>query len=130
MMKDKNSAGLLALFLGGFGGHKFYLEQTGLGVLYLLFCWTFVPALISIVEAIILFSMSREAFDRKYNAAYMAVFASSPPQSIVVNVTSSASASVDIGEKLAALHNLKVMGAITDEEFTTQKQRLLSGTSS
>jgi TM2 domain-containing membrane protein YozV len=31
---------LLALFLGGFGAHHFYLRRTGLGILYLCFFWT------------------------------------------------------------------------------------------
>lgn len=35
--KNKTTAGLLALFLGGLGVHKFYLGQTLAGVLYLLF---------------------------------------------------------------------------------------------
>jgi hypothetical protein len=43
--KSKGLAGLLALFLGGFGIHKFYLGRTGMGILYLLLCWTFVPAI-------------------------------------------------------------------------------------
>jgi TM2 domain-containing membrane protein YozV len=30
---------LLALFLGGFGLHHFYLRRTGLGILYLCFFW-------------------------------------------------------------------------------------------
>ncbi len=35
---------LLAFFVGGFGGHKFYVGQIGRGVLYLIFCWTFIPS--------------------------------------------------------------------------------------
>ena len=41
---------LLALFLGGLGAHRFYMGQTGLGLLYLLFCWTFVPTIVAFVE--------------------------------------------------------------------------------
>ena len=38
----------LALFLGDFGFHKFYAKKFGQFILFLLFCWTFIPALISI----------------------------------------------------------------------------------
>lgn len=43
---------LVALFLGGFGIHKFMVGQTGAGVIYLLFCWTGIPALIAFFSAI------------------------------------------------------------------------------
>ena len=52
-VRSKVAAGLLALFLGGFGIHKFYLGKPGLGILYLIFCWTYIPSIISFVEAII-----------------------------------------------------------------------------
>lgn len=64
--KSKTSAGLLALFLGGIGIHKFYLGQGGMGVVYLLFCWTFIPAIVSFIEAIILLGMSDAEFARKF----------------------------------------------------------------
>ena len=46
--KDRTTAILLTLFLGGIGAHRFYLGQIGLGVLYLLFCWTLAPAIIAV----------------------------------------------------------------------------------
>lgn len=49
--KNPTTAVLLALFLGGVGAHKFYLGQTGLGIVYLLFCWTTIPGWISLIEA-------------------------------------------------------------------------------
>jgi TM2 domain-containing membrane protein YozV len=67
--KSKSSAGILALLLGGFGVHKFYLGQTGLGVVYLLFFWTLIPALVAFVEGIIYLTMSDADFDAKYNNA-------------------------------------------------------------
>ncbi len=45
---------LLAFFLGGFGAHRFYLREPGLGLLYLVFCWTFVPGLIAFVECFLM----------------------------------------------------------------------------
>lgn len=65
--KNKTVAGLLALFLGGIGIHKFYLQQGGSGLIRLIFCWTFIPAIIAFFEAIGLFMSSQEEFDRKYN---------------------------------------------------------------
>lgn len=44
---------LLAFFLGGLGVHKFYAGKTGMGILYLLFCWTGIPSIIAIIEVII-----------------------------------------------------------------------------
>ena len=44
---------LLALFLGGIGIHNFYAGKTGLGILYLLFCWTLIPGIAALVQAII-----------------------------------------------------------------------------
>lgn len=53
--------GLFALFLGGFGVHKFYVGKVGLGIVYLLFCWTFIPAIIALVEGIIAFTKKADA---------------------------------------------------------------------
>ena len=44
---------LLAFFLGGIGIHKFYAGKTSSGILYLLFCWTFIPAFIAFIEFIV-----------------------------------------------------------------------------
>lgn len=66
--KSKLAAALFALFLGGFGIHKFYLKRVGLGILYLAFCWTFIPAALGFIDAILLLVMSDEDFNRKYGA--------------------------------------------------------------
>jgi TM2 domain-containing membrane protein YozV len=65
--RTRSGAVLLALFLGGIGGHKFYLGQSGQGVLYLLFFWTFIPAFVALLEAIIYLTQSDSDFDQKYN---------------------------------------------------------------
>ena len=41
---------LLTLFPCGLGFHKFYLGANKAGWLYLLFCWTFIPVIIQLVE--------------------------------------------------------------------------------
>jgi TM2 domain-containing membrane protein YozV len=64
--KSRGAAILLALFLGGIGGHKFYLNRTGQGLLYLVFCWTFIPGIIALVEMIIYACTSDESFHYKY----------------------------------------------------------------
>lgn len=64
--KERVIAGLLALFVGGFGIHKFYLGRNGTGILYLVFFWTFIPAIIAFFEALGFFFMTDENFHAKY----------------------------------------------------------------
>lgn len=95
-MKNKTTAGILALFLGGIGVHRFYLGQAGLGILHLIFCWTFIPSFVAFIDAIIFFTNSEEVFDAKYNYKYMATTlyhnqkgqqAAASPQIIINNNT-------------------------------------------
>ena len=51
---------LLALFLGGFGAHHFYLRRTGLGILYLCFFWTWIPAFLGFIECFFMPGRVRE----------------------------------------------------------------------
>lgn len=50
--KNPTTAVILALLLGGLGAHKFYLGKTAMGVFYILFSWTTIPAWIALIEAI------------------------------------------------------------------------------
>ena len=65
-IKSKVAAGILALFLGGLGIHKFYLGQGGKGILYLLFCWTYIPSILAFIEAITILCSNDENFQIKY----------------------------------------------------------------
>lgn len=69
-MKNKLAAALLAIFLGDFGAHKFYLGKPGTGLIYLLFFWTAIPAVIGVIEGIIYLLSSEEDFQRKYSKRY------------------------------------------------------------
>ena len=48
--KDETLGVLLALFLGCFGVHHFYLRRNGLGLVYILFCWTGITAILGFIE--------------------------------------------------------------------------------
>lgn len=43
----------LALLLGTFGAHKFLAGKNGQGVLYVVFCWTGIPSIVSFIEGIV-----------------------------------------------------------------------------
>jgi len=64
--KSKVAAGILAILLGGFGIHKFYLGRVGWGIVYLLFCWTYIPSLVGLIEGIIYLTSSDQSFQAKY----------------------------------------------------------------
>lgn len=67
VIKSRTAAGLLALFLGGIGVHKFYCGSVGLGIVYLIFFWTFLPAVIAFIEGIIYLTQpDDETFTRRY----------------------------------------------------------------
>lgn len=154
--KTKGSAAILALLFGGIGAHKFYLGQTGQGILYLLFAWTFVPLFIAFFEALRYALMNQADFDRQYNHRHLA-HASQPrqlpqqPQQMGQNITINLSdhaqgqrqpqghqqqspssqqhhdtGRVSVAAELKELKELQVAGVLTQEEFQAQKRRLLS----
>lgn len=108
-MKNKTTAALLAFFLGGFGIHRFYLGQGGLGIAYLLFCWTLIPAFIALIDFIVFLVMDEDKFNAKYNAGKVMV----------------STASINTAEELEKLHGLKERGVLTDKEFQARKAKLL-----
>jgi TM2 domain-containing membrane protein YozV len=63
--KSRIVAGVLALLVGGIGVHKFYLGKVGLGILYILFVWTFIPAIIAFIEGIIYLVQDDKTFAQK-----------------------------------------------------------------
>lgn len=81
---------LLALFLGGFGIHHFYLRRTGLGILYVCFCWTPFPWVLGFIECFFMPGRVRE-----FNAIQAAGIAAAlgismptyaPPVNVTVNM--------------------------------------------
>jgi len=69
-MKNKTTAGLFAIFLGWAGIHRFYLGQTGLGILYfflMLVSFGAISGILGLIDAIVLFNMDENEFNHKYN---------------------------------------------------------------
>lgn len=91
-MKNKNTAGILALLTGMLGVHRFYLGQRSLGVLYFIATFVgvmamqdvdtelliFLPAALAFVDAILFFVMPKEDFDARYNKELVSAAAPQP----------------------------------------------------
>ena len=77
--RDELTGILLALVLGSFGAHHFYLRRNALGVLYFLLCWTSVPFFLGIIEA---FSMPERV--RRFNAEQATLLAYSVVQGVTL----------------------------------------------
>jgi TM2 domain-containing membrane protein YozV len=58
--RDEIAGIILALFLGTFGAHHFYLRRTGLGIVYCLFFWTGIPAILGFLECFFMPGRVRE----------------------------------------------------------------------
>ena len=63
---DKIVAGIFALLLGSIGVHKFYQGNVKYGVLYLCFFWTGIPALLGLIEGILMLVADDAEYERRY----------------------------------------------------------------
>lgn len=123
--KNKTTAALLALFLGGFGAHLYYLERTNRGLLYnfvlliafvtmvyadfmigMVICWGI--GLAAFIDFVYLLTMGDVKFNNEYNEGVGDVLM------------------VDKTDELKKLFELKEMGAITEDEYNLKKRDLLS----
>jgi TM2 domain-containing membrane protein YozV len=118
-MKSRSTAYILWFFLGTFGAHKFYLNKTGIGILYL-----FTFGLFGIGWIIDLFTLGDQV--DTYNAIFGRMFGAN--NNIIVNVPANHSAPVQpsISEQLHELHKLKEKGIISEEEYAIKKSKVLA----
>ena len=68
--KDVVTGVLLAVLLGHFGIHRFYMGEIGWGILYLFFCWTGIPTILGFIEAFLMPSRVHE-----YNVVHASILA-------------------------------------------------------
>jgi hypothetical protein len=120
-MKDRTVAILLCFFVGGFGIHKFYLGNNAAGIIYLLFCWTLIPGLISFFEFLGLCFMSDREFAARFNYADPNTMGGGYAPPAFTPAKSSK-------EATSTLYELKKMyedGIITAEEYETKRRKML-----
>ena len=122
--KKKLVAGLLALFLGPYGAHHFYLGNNSKGVLYLLLSLftgigAVVFSIISIIEGIRFLMMSDAEFEAYCaNNGVVSTVSSSSPKQPQVDV-------LDTYNVLKKYKKLLDAGTISQEEFDIIKQKVL-----
>ena len=58
--RDKTLGGVLAIFTGTIGLHKFYMGQWKQGLVYLLFFWSGVPTVLGIIDGARLLTQAAE----------------------------------------------------------------------
>ena len=120
-MRNRTAAILICFFGGSFGVHKFYLGQNVRGILYLIFCWTFIPGIIAFFEFLGLCFMSDREFDVRFNY-------SSEPNTIAQGSSPRVASSRSTQEATSTLYELKKLhedGIITAEEYEVKRRKML-----
>jgi TM2 domain-containing membrane protein YozV/Tfp pilus assembly protein PilE len=95
---------LLTFFLGGIGIHKFYLGKYWQGILFVLFFWTCIPALIALIEFVIYAFTSSERLQEKY-------------------IASGSTAAVAIGLAFGLIFIIGILAAIAIPNFAAYRTR-------
>lgn len=109
--RNRWTAVALAFALGVVGAQHWYLGNRVAGFFSALFCWTFIPMVLNFVHAVQLLVMSGEEFDRRYNPA--------------IHTLRYADAE-SFARQLAALHDLHLSGALDEDEYEAEKDRLMA----
>ncbi len=120
-MRNRTAAILICFFGGYFGIHKFYLGKNVTGIIYLVFCWTCIPALISFFDFLGLCFMSDREFDARFNYGIPNQLDQSSSRPVVQSGRSSKDAT-------ATLYDLKKLyedGIITAEEYEAKRRKML-----
>lgn|GEM_PF-3423941 len=121
-MKDKTTAVILAIFLGAYGAHWFYLGQKNKAITYLLITLlTFgigavVMEILSIIDGIRFLGMTDDAFQS---------YVESKDNEKSDTAQKADVSSVSKFEELKQVKELLDSGVISEEEFTSMKNKIL-----
>jgi len=142
-MKSKVTAALLALFLGDLGIHRFYLGETGMGVLYLIMGifggltiligigWfiLIILVIICLIDFIRYLTMSDEEFNHLYNQQRAHYSTYSAPVNQPIYEKREEPKQDPFKNKADAIRQLKELldsGVLTQEEFDAEKYKILN----
>jgi TM2 domain-containing membrane protein YozV len=67
MKRYRTIALLLCFLFGWFGIHHFYLRRYLLGTFYFIFCWSYIPAILSFYDLIRLIFIKQRKFSNAHN---------------------------------------------------------------
>ena len=149
-MKSKTTAGLLGIFFGEFGLHWFYLGKTNRGICYLgisivgILLW-FLPfivvGIVGFIEGIMLLCKNEDDFNEEYNYEYIHAndyqqprqqFYQQPQQrqyTAPQQPVQQPQPKSDFSSKADKLKDLKALldaGVLTQEEFESEKKKILN----
>ena len=132
-MKTKAVALLLTFFLGCWGVHWFYLGKSTKGAVYLcigalglFFLFPLViTGILSLIDFIILIFKSEDDFDEEYNYDYIHANEYQQPQQQFYQQPQAKNDFSSKAEKLKDLKALLDAGVLTQEEFDSEKKKIL-----
>ena len=131
MVKHKElstSLAFISIFFGGIGLHKAYLGKNLTFIMYVMFCWTLIPSVLCVVDAVKLMSMSDREFNLLYNYEYMDELESKYNRAdSLLNApsTNGKQSSISKTQELRELRQLLVEGAIDESDYEQMKKEIL-----
>jgi TM2 domain-containing membrane protein YozV len=126
--KNRKVAALLAIIgvlpIPIAGLNKFYLGQKWWGILYLSLCWTPIPKVASLLEAVWYLIQDPEEFDQNFNGG----MAATEPIAVINRPRSAAVPPVNVAsvaDAMRELDQLRQDGLISEYEFEQKRRKLL-----